>query len=137
MRRHRVQVGLLLAGLWACGPGASPFDALVVASAVDVKAEPGFADERGDALLLDEAGQVVRIRADGQRGALEPHPGNPVAVGAVRALFPMGPHAALVAAAGGVFVAQGGWLLSPGWTALDSAGVVGAADPGDGTGWIA
>lgn len=137
MRLHRVQLGLLWAGLSACGPGASPFDPVVVTSDLTVKSTAGFADERGDAVLLDDAGQVIRVRADGQRGALEPHPGNRTAVGGVHGLFPMGPHAVVVAAAGGVFLAQAGWILSPGWTGLDPAGVVGAADPGDGTGWIA
>src|SRR6185295_13677441 len=119
-------------------PAASTFDPAVVSTSFRVQDAPGFADERGDAMLINASGALVRVKADGQQGSLEPHPGNPGPVGAVRAVFPMGPHAALVAAGGGVFVAQEGWIIDPGWgTALDPAGVTGAADPGDGTAWIA
>jgi hypothetical protein len=124
--------------LWGCGPPSSPFDPAVVTTDFSVQAVAGFADERGDAMLVDASGALIRVRADGQRGALEPHPANPAEVGAVRALFPMGPHSALVAAEGGLFVAQEGWIIDPGWAAgLDPAGLTGAADPGDGTAWIA
>ena len=126
------------AALWGCGPPASPLEMNVVTTQFAVQAVPGFADERGDAMLIDSAGALVRVRADGSRGALEAHPGNRVAVGGVSAVFPMGPHSALVAAAGGLFVAQEGWIIDPGWASgLDPAGVTGAADPGDGTAWIA
>lgn len=124
--------------LWGCGPAASPFDPAVVSTSFQVQDAAGFADERGDAMLIDLAGALIRVKADGTPGSLEPHPGNPGPVGAVRAAYPMGPHAALVAAEGGVFVAQQGWIIDPGWgIALDPAGLIGAADPGDGTAWIA
>ncbi|HVE85631.1 MAG TPA: hypothetical protein VND93_22410 [Myxococcales bacterium] len=124
--------------LCSCGPPSSPFDPVVVPTTFLVKDAPAFADERGDAMLIDSTDALIRVRADGNRGALEPHPGNPSPVGAVRAVFPMGPHGALVAAAGGLFVAQEGWIIDPGWaSSIDSAGVTGAADPGDGTAWIA
>jgi hypothetical protein len=111
---------------------------VTVTTTLAVSDRPGFADERGDAMLIDADGQLIRVRADGQKGSLEAHPGNPAPVGQVRAVFPLGPHAALVAAEGGLFVAQGGWILSPGWASLLSAGeVTGAADMGDGSAWIA
>jgi hypothetical protein len=130
-----VAAAALLSG---CGPAASLFEPAVVSTSFQVKDGAGFADERGDAMLIDGSGALVRVKADGTNGSLEAHPGNPGPVGEVRAVFPMGPHAALVAAEGGVFVAQEGWIIDPGWsTVLDPAGITGAADPGDGTAWIA
>src|SRR5262249_23367657 len=116
----------------------SPFDPAVVTTSFSVQAVAGFADERGDAMLIDTSGALIRVRPDGQRGALEPHPAHPGAVGRVRASFHMGPHRALVGAEGGLYVAQEGWIIAPGWTTgLDPDGLTGAADPGDGTAWIA
>ncbi|HEY8207530.1 MAG TPA: hypothetical protein VIG99_08620 [Myxococcaceae bacterium] len=123
---------------WGCGPPASPFEPAAVTTSFAVKDAAGFADERGDAILITSAGALVRVKADGMAGSLEAHPGNPGPVGEARAVFSMGPHNALVAAEGGVFVAQEGWVIDPGWaTALDPAAITGAADPGDGTAWIA
>lgn len=125
-----------------CGPTQRPrigtFDAQSTMSTLEAAPLAGFADEAGDALLLQPSGSPVRVRLDGSQGPLESHPGNPEPPGAVRGLWPLGPHSALVAAANGLYIAQAGWLIAPPWRVLLSPeGVVGAADTADGTAWIA
>ncbi|HLL52590.1 MAG TPA: hypothetical protein VK447_03530, partial [Myxococcaceae bacterium] len=99
---------------------------------------PGFADEAGDALLVDAAGKLVRVRLDGTLGPLESHPRNVQSPGKVLGVHPLGPHLALVAAENGLYLAQGGWLIAAPWSSqLSPEGVRGATDAGDGSAWIA
>lgn len=136
MRTPWFAVPVVLA--FACTPAPQPFQPVVVDAAEAVRRAGGFADERGEALLVSTAGAPLRIRADGARGTLNAHPGNQQAVGEVRAVFQMGRHRALIAGAGGLFVAASGWLMEPLWTTpLSSEGVVGAAEGTDGSSWIA
>ncbi len=130
----------------ACAPGLAEqktqvgaFDAVLVeAQGVELAPSPGVADESGGGLFLSPAGEVQRLRLDGTRAPLAPHPGNPVAVGAVRWLRPLLPHTALVGAQGGLFLAQDGWLIAPPWrSALDVEGVAAVAAAPDGTVWMA
>ncbi len=138
MRRAIWSLGTLLAWGMGCAPSHEPFAPVVVESSLGIRAVPGFADERGEAILVGTDGAPLRIRADGQRGTLHPHPANVSPVGEVRALFPMGPHRTLVAASGGVFVAASGWVMEPLWSQpLDPEGMRGAAESQDGTAWLA
>ncbi len=139
-----MRAGVATAFLWAvCGCGSSrpditPFDALLVESEAALSSEPGVADESGGGMFFTAAGEPTRLRLDGSVAALLPHPGNAVAPGKVSALRPLGPHSALVSAEGGLFVAQGGWMIAPSWrAALPADGVVATAMSNDGTAWIA
>ncbi len=96
----------------------------------------GFADEWGTAVLVGADGRALRARFDGAPGALEPHPGNGAAVGAVSSVTPLGAHSALLATEGGLFVAQAGWIIAPPWRAhLAEQKIVGSAAMG-GAAWI-
>ncbi len=127
-----------------CGAGSERIDAkaakvtrVPVADDLALAAVSGAVDEAGGGVFLGSDGQAKRVRLDGTRAALEPHPGNAVQPDAVSAIFAFGPHVALVAAKNGLFVAQAGWIVVPPWRdQLPAAGLVGVAVAG-GTGWIA
>jgi hypothetical protein len=117
---------------------AVPFDAQLIESPIALSTASGFADERGGGIFADTDGHAVRLRVDGSKGALESHPGNSQAPDKVLRVFPAGPFNALVAAENGLYVAESGWLIEPGWRdAIDAHGVVTAALGGDGVAWIA
>lgn len=138
MTIHKPLVAVLTSLACACTPPPQSFEPVVVDASDAVRAAGGFADERGDALVVSASGAALRIRADGTRGTLNAHPANQQPVGEVRALFPMGRHRALVAGATGTFVAASGWLMEPLWsTPLPPDGIVGAAEGEDGSSWIA
>lgn len=131
----------------ACGGGGAPgFETLpfsptvrdvVTVAAPAALVAPGFADEAGGGLFALPDGGAVRLTLEGRTAALERHPGNAVQPGAAQALYPLGPHGALVQTAEGLFVAEGGWLLSTGWsTALSGAGVVATTRDGEGAVWL-
>jgi hypothetical protein len=117
---------------------AVAFDAQLIESPVALSTTPGFADERGGGIFADAEGHAVRLRLDGNKGALESHPGNSQAPDKVLRVFPAGPFSALVAAENGLYLAESGWLIEPGWRdAIDAHGVVTAALGGDGVAWLA
>lgn len=98
----------------------------------------GFSDEAGGGVFLDPNGEPVRVRLDGTKGALEPHPGNPVEMGQAAAIWPLGAHRALVVAGAEAFVAEAGWLTSPSWRgALDPSALIATAPSPDGAWWLA
>ncbi len=129
-----------LLALLVCACGGPPTQDLAlqtIAAQVTVAPSSGVADPLGGAMLIDASGQPVRVRADGSQSTLESHPSNPAPPGFARALWALGPHSALVAAGGGLYLAQNGWLIAPPWRdAVPAEGVVGAADALDGTAWI-
>lgn len=140
-------VSLLFAAalLSACGEGSLPLDrpkptafrpAEVPAQAA-LAGSPGFADQAGGGVFATASGALVRLRLDGSLGALEPHPGNTVAAGAVTSVFRLGPHSAVVEAQNGLFVAESGWLIAPPWRDALGAGVTATAQSADGAGWLA
>ncbi len=140
--RSVLALGSLLALLCtACGvdrPPVGTFDAVLVESQAALSTAPGAADESGGGMFLTADGEPARLRMDGSRAQLVAHPGNAAALGKVSALRPLGPHSALVSAEGGLFVAQGGWIIAPSWRAhLPVDGLVATATGADGTAWIA
>lgn len=143
-RAGRLCAALSLAAAIGCGapttkvnPGHFP-GVTVQAQAVASEVAPAFADESGDALLVDASGAPFRVRLDGSLGPLESHPANPEAPGKIAGFHPLGPHLALAVAENGLFVSQNGWLISVPWShALAPASVIGAADARDGSAWIA
>ena len=89
-------------------------------------------------MFIDPEGVAFRLRADGTRAGLELLASTPGTDAPIRALYPLGPHAAVLVGAGGPLIAQSGWVSSPGWsTALDGAGIVGATDSIALGGWLA
>ena len=142
-------VSLLLAAVLsgACGEGSLPlqmerprptaFRPTQVAAKAQLASTPGFADQSGGGIFASAAGGLVRLRLDGSLGALEPHPGNTVAAGAVSAVFRLGPHSALVEAQNGLFLAEAGWLIAPPWRDALGPGVKATAQSADGTVWLA
>lgn len=142
-------VALFLAAVLsgACGEGSLPlpmerprptsFRATEVPAKAQLAPAPGFADQSGGGIFASAAGGLVRLRLDGSLGALEPHPGNTVAAGAVSAVFRLGPHSALVEAQNGLFLAESGWLIAPPWRDALGPGVKATAQAADGTVWLA
>lgn len=117
---------------------ADSFEPVTLTTSLDLSAAPSFADERGGGIFIDLAGRVVRVRPNGERGVLEPHPRNTVLPGPATAVFPSGPYNALVATTRGVFVVDQGWLIAPPWQAqLDAAGLKAAALGEGGVAWLA
>lgn len=135
-------VGLIV--VCACGGSVSetlvptPFDAASVSTPMALQAAPSFADERGGGVFLDVSGRAVRVRIDGSAYLIENHPGNPVAPGPGRGVWPLGPFSAVVATTKGLFVAEGGWLIAPPWRELLPAdGLVATAIGDNGVAWLA
>lgn len=132
--------------LCACGddapPGSDPakpaaFTATQVAASQSLAEAPGFADQSGGGIFATSAGGAVRLRLDGSRAALEPHPQNKAVLGQVRAAFRLGPHSALVETNSGLFLADQGWLIEPLWQEVLGTGIVATAQTADGAAWIA
>jgi hypothetical protein len=132
--------------LSACGedapPGSDPakpaaFTATRVDTAQSLAASPGFADQSGGGIFATASGGVVRLRLDGTKAALAPHPQNKVALGAVKATFRLGPQSALVETDTGLFLADKGWLIEPLWQEVLGAGIVATAQTADGASWLA
>ncbi|MCP3135729.1 hypothetical protein [Pyxidicoccus xibeiensis] len=129
----------------ACGEDANPLDRpkpapfrpAQVQASVALAAAPGFADQSGGGVFASAAGGLVRLRLDGSRGALEPHPGNTVEAGPVTGVFRLGPHSALVEAQNGLFLAESGWLIAPPWRTALAPGVTATAQSADGAVWLA
>jgi hypothetical protein len=129
----------------ACGEDSLPVDRpqpvafrpAQVAAQAALAAAPGFADQSGGGVFASAEGGLVRLRLDGTRGALEPHPGNTVAAGTVKAVFRLGPHSALVEAQNGLFLAESGWLIAPPWRDALGPGVIATAQSADGAVWLA
>ncbi|MBZ4415286.1 hypothetical protein [Myxococcus sp. RHSTA-1-4] len=140
-------VSLLLAAVVssACGEDSLPLDRpqpaafrpTEVPSSVELASTPGFADQSGGGVFASASGGLVRLRLDGSKGALEPHPGNTVAAGRVNAIFRLGPHSALVEAENGLFLAESGWVIAPPWRDALGTGVIGTAQSEDGAVWLA
>lgn len=133
-----------LVALLACGGSVSetlvptPFDATSITTPMALQAAPSFADERGGGVFLDVSGRAVRVRIDGSAYLIENHPGNPVAPGPASAVWPLGPFSAVVTTTKGLFVAEGGWLISPPWReVLTADGMVGTALGENGIAWLA
>jgi hypothetical protein len=139
-------VALLLAAVLsgACGEDSLPLDRprptafrpTEVPARVELASTPGFADQSGGGIFASASGGLVRLRLDGSRGALEPHPGNTVAMGRVNAVFRLGPHSALVEAENGLFLAESGWVIAPPWRDALGPGVTGTAQSADGAVWL-
>jgi hypothetical protein len=131
--------------LAACGetllppdrPQPTAFQPTEVRASTPLAAAPGFADQSGGGVFATATQGIVRLRLDGTQGALESHPGNTVAMGAVSAVFRLGPHSALVETASGLFLAESGWLIAPPWRTALETGVTGTAQSADGTVWVA
>ncbi|WP_164008192.1 hypothetical protein [Pyxidicoccus trucidator] len=129
----------------ACGEGyfgperprPTPFRPAEVPAKVELASASGFADQSGGGVFASASGGLVRLRLDGSRGALEPHPGNTVDSGTVSAVFRLGPHSALVEAQNGLFLAESGWLIAPPWRDALGAGVIATAQSADGAVWLA
>ncbi|HSP80550.1 MAG TPA: hypothetical protein VLQ93_18600, partial [Myxococcaceae bacterium] len=117
-------------------PTPEPFQALEVKAQAEVGEGPAFADQTGGGLFATAAGEVVRLRLDGTRAPLENHPGNEVTPGRARALFRLGPGAALVEADNGLFLAESGWLLAPPWRDALAPGLTATASTPDGAVWL-
>ncbi|QSQ20252.1 hypothetical protein JY651_34015 [Pyxidicoccus parkwayensis] len=150
MRKHprasSSVVSLLLAALLgACAEDSLPLDRpkptafhpVEVPAKAELASTPGFADQAGGGVFATASGSLVRLRLDGSLGALEPHPGNTVAAGTIKAVFRLGPHSAVVEAQNGLFVAESGWLIAPSWRDALGAGVTATAQSADGAGWLA
>ncbi len=130
----------------ACGedapPGSDPakpaaFTATQVSTAQSLAAAPGFADQSGGGIFATATGEAVRLRLDGTKAALAPHPQNKAPLGAVRATFRLGPHSALVETDSGLFLADQGWLIEPLWQEVLGTGIIATAQTADGAAWIA
>ncbi len=110
-------------------PSPEELEPVVLSSSAKVSLAPAFADQSGGGMFLDPDGVIFRLRADGTFAGLEAYPPTNATGAPVKALYPLGPHAAVLAGEGGPRVAQSGWVSSPGWTtALEGAGITGAAD---------
>jgi hypothetical protein len=140
MKRHLWWVWLAL----ACGGRVSEtlaptaVDVTTASTPLLLSAAPSFADERGGGIFVDLAGQVVRVRANGARGAIDVHPQDPVYPGPAASVWPLGPYSALVSTNKGLFVADNGWLIAPQWqSTLESSGLVATAVGDDSVGWVA
>jgi hypothetical protein len=118
-------------------PKPAPFRPAEVPAQVELASASGFADQSGGGVFASASGRLVRLRLDGSRGALEPHPGNTVDAGAVSAVFRLGPHSALVEAQNGLFLAESGWLIAPPWRDAPGRGVIATAQSADGAVWLA
>ncbi|HEX8703450.1 MAG TPA: hypothetical protein VF815_31730 [Myxococcaceae bacterium] len=118
-------------------PQPAAFPATQVRSQVALASGSGFADQTGGGVFASATGQAVRLRLDGTRAALENHPGNPVAPGAVSAAFRLGPRTALVETSTGLFLADGGWLIAPPWRGTLGLGMVATVQATDGAVWLA
>ncbi len=118
-------------------PQAASFQAAQVRSQVALASGSGFADQTGGGVFVSSAGQVVRLRLDGTRAALENHPGNPVAPGTATAAFRLGPRTAVVETDKGLFLADEGWLIAPPWRDALGPGLVATVQAADGAVWLA
>lgn len=118
-------------------PSPTPFRPTQVRSQPQLAQARGFADQAGGGVFATASGGIVRLRLDGSTAALEPHPGNRASAGPVQGVFRLGPHSALVDAQGGMFLADSGWLIAPPWRDALEPGVLGTAQSGDGTAWVA
>jgi hypothetical protein len=115
----------------------SSFDVVAQPTALTLSAAPSFADERGGGVFVDLTGGVVRVRPNGERGVLEPHPRNTIAPGPASGVFGLGPSNALVATDRGLFVADQGWLIAPSWQdVLPAEGLLGTTISADGVAWL-
>ncbi|RYZ33308.1 MAG: hypothetical protein EOO71_42290 [Myxococcaceae bacterium] len=130
----------------ACGedapPGSNPakpaaFTATQVASSQGLAPARGFADQSGGGIFATPEGGAVRLRLDGTKAALSPHPKNLATLGRVVATFRLGPHSALVETDTGLFLADQGWLIEPLWQQVLGTGIVATAQTADGAAWIA
>ncbi|MCY1036372.1 hypothetical protein OV207_33355 [Corallococcus sp. BB11-1] len=130
----------------ACGedapPGSNPakpapFTATQVASSQGLAPAQGFAHQAGGGIFATSSGGVVRLRLDGSKAALAPHPKNVATPGNVRATFRLGPHSALVETDTGLFLANQGWLIEPLWQEVLGTGIVATAQTADGAAWLA
>jgi|GEM_PF-909870 len=140
-------VGLLMMGWLGCGggpasipqdhPNPTPFQPMQVRAQAPVAAIPGFADQTGGGVFVTAMGEAIRVRLDGTLAPLANHPGNPVAPGKAHAVFRMGTGSALVEADNGLFLAQGGWLISPPWRDVLGAGLRATAATAEGAVWLA
>jgi hypothetical protein len=135
---------LALAALFGCEEATtleplSPasFDVVTQPTALELSAAPSFADERGGGVFIDLAGGVVRVRPNGDRGVLEPHPRNATSPGPASGVFGLGPSNALVATSRGLFVADQGWLIAPSWQdVLPADGVKATTIAATGVAWV-
>ncbi|GHG67354.1 hypothetical protein [Comamonas sp. JC664] len=137
---------LSLVVLGACGedgtlpldtPELTPFQPAQVQSGTVLAPVSGFADQSGGGIFANASRELVRLRLDGSRGAMAPHPGNTAEAGAINGVFRLGPHSALVEAQNGLFLAESGWLIEPPWREALGAGVVTTAQSADGAVWLA
>ncbi len=135
-----------LVALSACGedrslpldtPGLTPFQPAQVQAVEDLAPVSGFADQAGGGVFASASRELVRLRLDGSRGAMEPHPGNAAVAGAIQGVFRLGPHSALVETQSGLFLAESGWLIAPPWREALGQGVIATAQSADGAVWLA
>lgn len=114
------------------------FTATTVGTSTELSALPSFADERGGGVFVDLAGRVTRVRPNGSKGVLEPHPSDTVWPGPASGVFPLSGTNSLVATSRGVFVVNDGWLVAPEWQAvLPPEGLRASAVGSDGSAWLA
>lgn len=140
----RLVLGCLLASaLWSCEADiGEPASAKTFAATVQPLTEPladapGSALEQGGGIFIAPQGRAVRVRLDGTVSALLSHPANPVAAGKAIAAYPLTATAALVLTDTGLFVAEGGWLVAPPWSAsLDGPGLKHVARGRGGIAWL-
>lgn len=136
-----VSLGCGTAGPLAVEPQPfTPFEVVATqpdGGSLSLAAAPTFGDERGGAVAIGAAGEVVRLRLDGTVSRLEGHPSNPVAPGTASAAFRFGPFTALVPTTTGLYLSESGWLLAPPWReALRPEGLKATAID-DGVAWLA
>jgi hypothetical protein len=142
--KHFLLLGVLAAAT-GCDESLVPqplpttsFTATTVGTSEELSALPSFADERGGGVFVDLAGRVTRVRPNGTRGVLEPHPSDEIWPGPATGVFPLSGINSLVATSRGVFVVNDGWLVSPEWQAvIPPDGLRASAVSSDGSAWLA
>ena len=140
---------LLLLGVLAAAAGCdeslvpqplptTTFTATTVGTSTELSALPSFADERGGGVFVDLAGRVTRVRPNGSKGVLEPHPSDELWPGPASGVFALSGTNSLVATSRGVFVVNDGWLVAPEWqAAIPPDGLHATAVGSDGSAWLA
>ncbi|WP_426757085.1 hypothetical protein [Myxococcus sp. Y35] len=118
-------------------PELTPFQPAQVQAVTALAPLSGFADQAGGGVFASASRELVRLRLDGSLGAMEPHPGNTAAAGAIQGVFRLGPHSALVETQNGLFLAESGWLIEPPWRQALGPGVIATAQSADGAVWMA